>query len=91
MENASDLLVTNASRHANNRQLPIINRSFLDVEMTGEISKPLGFGPFPNCEAVFEVVRWNRLVVERNAYRRSTACARVKRNAIDDPVGARCP
>ena len=85
------LLLANASRRANNRQLPIIYRSFLDVEVTGEKGKPLSFGSFPDHEPVFEVVRWNRLVVERDAHGHSRAGAGVKWNAIDDPVGARCP
>lgn len=88
MENAFDLLVVNAPLGANDRQLPIINRSLLDVEMTGEISKPLGFDPFPNRETVLEIGWWNRLIVERDAHGHSGARAIVERDSIGDSIGA---
>ena len=54
-------LISQASRRTNNRQLPAFYRRPFDVEVTGEISKPLSFISLADRAAVFEVRRGNRL------------------------------
>src|SRR6266550_1182697 len=65
-------------RRRDNRQLPTIDRGLFDVEMTGQVSESLGLSPFADCKSFLQVVRRNRLIVQRHSYGHSGARAVIK-------------
>ena len=75
-------------RRPNDRQLPTFNRTAFHVEMAGEIREPLRFNSLADREAISEIERRNRLVVERDSHGRGAPRAIVERDAIDDSIGA---
>src|SRR5216683_3877992 len=82
------LTVVQFSRRAHQTQLPVFNRSARDRQVTGEIGQPLGFGSLANREAVLEVVRRNRLIVEHDSDRYGAARPIIQGNSIENSVRA---